>query len=180
MALFNHTPEDRRSALYGRPCQEKDIDPRGKITIGAHWFGSSHLPSGTTPTQRSYKHNPDTVYHRKQVLEIATGRIFDSLTDAAKELCISQSAMSHRVRAEKEYKFLDKTAPTNRAIKNLQTGQVYASITDAEQKTGLSIDQIRRHCQGRTSVKKFEYVAHAEPVKVNPFAGKFEGRIHAR
>jgi predicted transcriptional regulator len=158
MALISHTPDDRRAALYGRPCQEKDIDPRGRITLGAHWFGTSTLTDACTPPIRSYRHNTGTVYHKKSVIEIATGRIFDSLTDAAAYLGISQSAMSQKVKTGKGYVFAEPNNTGARKIRNLITKEIYSSVDEATLKSGIGIDQIRRHCQNRIANKKFEYV----------------------
>lgn len=153
MPLINHTPSDNRASLYGSPCQEKVMDPRGKITHGLSWYNiGGGLPGDTC--KRRYN-NPNRF--KKRIIETATGRIFESITDAAAELGITYSAMSLRVKKGKGFDYLVKKGRENLKIKNLVNGKIYKDIHEAMEKTGESIDTIRGHCQKQKNLKKYRY-----------------------
>jgi hypothetical protein len=155
MALFNHVPEDRRATLYGRPCQEKDMDPRGRITHGAHWYGDKtdvQTPRQKTTVQKNYR--------TKRVFNVETGQVFDSITAAADFEGITQNAMTSRLRSKNGgYKYVDgQEEKTTLSVIDAMTGKVYDSAMIAGEDVGMDQESIRANCQGKYKTQRFYYV----------------------
>lgn len=154
MPLINHTPDDHRASLYGTSCQDKVLDPRGKISQSAGWYGIG----GSLPGDNGKRKYSSPNRFKKRIVEIATGRVFESVTEAALELGISHSAMSQKVRRKKGYDYAVKTRRQNLMVRNLITGKVYESVNEASGHTGDSIDTVRNHCQQNLKLNRYEYV----------------------
>lgn len=118
-----------------------------------------------------------TIKRRKKIIELNSGEIFESISDAAKKLnipirnisagaisCCSVFGFNPRFLDENNNPITRDKFKKNKEVKNIETNEIFKSITEASEKTGLSETSISRNCKktrligGKNGKWLFEFV----------------------
>jgi group I intron endonuclease len=165
-----------------RDLCKKEIFYIKKFNSNDERFGLNILKGGQTSEYAAMK-------TRRKIRDLSTGKVYDSLTDAAEHTGIPKEMISFVLRGrqdttygkkfeyvdadlrketqEKRLKRINKKQETIKPIIDVKTGVVYESIAEASEKTGLTKNAISRHLRGVSLTRGFIFLEFYKDKKSN-------------
>jgi hypothetical protein len=160
--IFGSVTEAAKAAGVGITEMSHHLNGRRK-----HIRGETYRFTGeTSAIEYGPSHgNPDIgkLDHRKRVVKLSTGEVFDSVNDASSHAGVDKTAMSKHLNGHRRhihgetYHFegqepkVDLTQPISRLRKRvvkLSTGEVFDSVNDASSHAGVDKTAMSKHLNG--------------------------------